>query len=349
MSEAKISIIVPVYNVETYLPQCLNSLVEQTYKNLEIICVNDGSTDGSLAILRDYAERDGRIKIVSQENAGLSGARNTGISYVTGQYLMFVDSDDWLDPDTCSTALQKAEELRADVVFWNYVREYENASKERIIFGTSERTVSGKEELSALHRRFVGLYGSELRAPETADSVVTAWGKLYRSDLIVKNDIRFVDTKEIGTEDALFNLYVFGYVNRAAYIPNCFCHYRRDNETSLTKTYKAQLRERWLKLYEYMRDYLAENDLDPSFKTALNNRICLNVIPLGLNILRSGESMRFEIGKLKEIVLSPVYRDAVKTLELRYFPIHWKVFFFYAKYRMCRCLLLMLLCIKKLK
>ena len=87
MDSKKISIIVPVYNVEKYLPKCLDSLINQTYKNLEIICVNDETPDGSLQILEDYARKDNRIKIVSQKNQGLSGARNTGAKYVTGEVL----------------------------------------------------------------------------------------------------------------------------------------------------------------------------------------------------------------------------------------------------------------------
>ena len=94
-----ISIIVPVYNVEAYLPQCLDSLINQTYQDLEIICVNDGSTDGSLEILQKYQSKDKRIKVVSQKNQGLSGARNTGISQATGEWIMFVDSDDYLLKD----------------------------------------------------------------------------------------------------------------------------------------------------------------------------------------------------------------------------------------------------------
>ena len=89
-----ISIVVPVYNVEKYLPQCLDSLIGQTYQDLEIICVNDGSTDGSFKILKQYAEKDQRVRILNRENRGVSESRNEGIHYVKGDWLMFVDSDD---------------------------------------------------------------------------------------------------------------------------------------------------------------------------------------------------------------------------------------------------------------
>lgn len=95
--DVKISVVLPVYNVANYLRKCLDSLVNQTFKDFEVICVNDGSTDLSLGILEGYAVSDSRFKIINQENQGLSGARNTGIEHVQGDYVIFVDSDDWLE------------------------------------------------------------------------------------------------------------------------------------------------------------------------------------------------------------------------------------------------------------
>lgn len=101
----KVSIIVPVYNVEPHLRQCMDSLINQTYRNIEIICVNDGATDESGEILAEYAAKDSTIKVISQKNAGLSAARNVGFSFATGDYVMYVDSDDWIDLETCETAV----------------------------------------------------------------------------------------------------------------------------------------------------------------------------------------------------------------------------------------------------
>ena len=121
-----ISIIIPVYNVERYLAQCLDSVINQTYPNLEIICVNDGTTDSSGQILEQYAQKDGRIVVIVQENQGLSGARNTGLKHVHGKYIMFVDSDDWIELETCEDAVIAAEKHNADLVMWSYVREFEH-------------------------------------------------------------------------------------------------------------------------------------------------------------------------------------------------------------------------------
>ena len=121
--EDLISIIVPVYNVEKYLEQCLESLLNQTYKNIEIIVVNDGSTDQSLDILKKYSFKDNRIKLYSQKNQGISAARNTALEHINGKYVMFVDSDDWIEINTCEIALHEMKKNDSDIVMWAYRRD----------------------------------------------------------------------------------------------------------------------------------------------------------------------------------------------------------------------------------
>ena len=116
MSKPDISIIVPVYNVERYLDECLDSLLEQTHRNIEIICVNDGSTDSSLRILERRASEDGRIRVISQENAGVAHSRNIALDAAQGDYVLFVDSDDYIDVRTCELLLSNAHETDADIV-----------------------------------------------------------------------------------------------------------------------------------------------------------------------------------------------------------------------------------------
>lgn len=329
----KISVIIPCYNAEKYLEKCLDSVINQTYKNLEIICVNDGSTDNTLQILENYAQKDDRIVIVNQNNAGLSGARNSGMKKVTGEYIIFVDSDDWIDSNTCEISLSKCIDKNVDLVIWNYIKEYGNSSVNKLIFQDKEIYFDSNECEKMLHRRIFGLYGEELKNPENADSLVTAWGKLYKSALIIDNHIEFVDTKKIGTEDALFNAMVFCYLKSAIYIPNCFNHYRKDNEQSLTTVYKPELFERWQNLYKLMDEIISKNNLDNSFVTALNNRIALSIINLGLNELSNPKGTISQIKNISKIIHIEKYKNAYKNLELKYFPIHWKIFFFFAKHR----------------
>ena len=142
-----VSVIIPVYNVERYLAQCLDSVINQTYPNLEIICVNDGSRDGSPDILRRYADEDARIQVIDKANGGVSRARNDALDCARGEYIMFVDSDDWVEPDACENAVNAMREYDADIVMWSYVSETENRSSRKVIF--PETTVFEKEEVRA--------------------------------------------------------------------------------------------------------------------------------------------------------------------------------------------------------
>ena len=157
MNTPLVSIVIPVYNVERYLRMCLDSVMMQTYTNLEIVCINDGSPDGSGFILREYAAKDKRIKILEIENQGLSGARNVGIANCKGDYLMFLDSDDWIDNNTVEEAMSGILEHNADIVLWNYVKEYSNTSQPVDVF--SEESFYDKSSFKVLHQQLIGLTG----------------------------------------------------------------------------------------------------------------------------------------------------------------------------------------------
>lgn len=322
-----VSVIIPVYNVEKYLPECLDSVIGQTYKNLEILCIDDGSPDNSSEILERYAEKDGRIRIINQENKGLSGARNTGIEAATGDYIVFLDSDDWMDAETVETAMQYAD--NADTVMWGYVREFSDKALEKKIFdGDRSFDENGTRKL---HRRLAGLTGEELRNPENTDALVTAWGKLYSASIIKGNNLQFVDTKIIGTEDLLFNMYYFCFAKNCFFIDKPFNHYRKDNETSLTRSYKTKLFSQWSELYSRIRMCIDENNLGEDFYAALDNRICLSMIGLGLNELCNKDSHFQRIKNLKAILSSQQYVEAYENLDFAYFPVHWKLFFTFCK------------------
>ena len=335
MKKGFISIIIPVYNTEKYLKRCLESVINQTYSDLQIICIDDGSTDGSIDILEEYSQKDKRIQVVRKENSGISETRNAGHSYVSGEYIMYLDSDDWLDENACESAINSAEKEKADVIFWNYVREFNEISKPQYIYGKESFVFRDEKQLRDLHRRFFGLYGSELKNPEKLDSIVTVWGTLYRSDIILKRGIKFVDTSKVGVEDLLFNIHFFDYVKKAVYLGECFNHYRKTNEVSFTKKYKSDFSQRLATLYKCMEEYIQNNRCEDTYRQALYNRICINIIGKGMNILRADKKTN-KLRLVKEEISSVSYRCAIKKLTLKYFPIHWKIFFGFAK---CNCAL----------
>ena len=323
-----ISIIVPVYNVAAYLPQCLDSLVNQTYRDLEIICVNDGSKDDSLAILEEYAANDGRIKIISRENRGIADSRNEALAQAHGEWVMFVDSDDWVDVETCQSALELAEQHQVDVVMWAYAREFKNQTLPKRIL---EKVTVWEENISNFHRRMVGPVHEELTSPDTLDAWGTVWGKLYRASYLQENPIQFVDTKLIGTaEDALFNIAYMGRICKAVYVPEPWYHYRKGE--SFTTSYKPELPNKWKRLYAEMKCEIEAQGLGQDFWEALNNRITIGIIGLGLNEMSAKASWREKLQRISILLKEDQYRNAVQGLSLSKLPIHWKLFFGMAKH-----------------
>ena len=339
-----VSIIVPVYNVEPYLRQCMDSLVNQTYQNIEIICVDDGSADASGEILAEYALKSSRVKVISQQNSGLSAARNTGLLQAEGEYVMYVDSDDWIDADTCEKAVAQAEKQRADLVMWPYVREFPERSSPKVIF--SEWRSFNEAECRNLRRRMIGLMGAELAHPESADALCTAWGKLYRRELIAQNDIRFTDLQRIGTyEDGLFNLQYLSHVKSAVFFPDYLSHYRKN--TGMTSKYREQLAAKWKNLFSDMRGYIEKEKCGSDFEEALNNRISLSIIGLGLNAMELPSREAFK--EVRGILSDEEYRAAIKTLPMRYFPLHWLVFFACCRLNFTAGVFLLLRCMERIK
>ena len=333
----RVSIVVPVYNVERYLRQCLDCLVNQTYQNVEIICVDDGSTDASSEILTEYALKNSRVRVIRQKNSGLSAARNVGFSFATGEYVMYVDSDDWIDVRTCEKAVFKAEEHAADLVMWPYIREFPDHSAPKAIF--SEEKTFHAAECRELQRRMIGLLGTELAHPENADALCTVWGKLYRRELIAQNEIHFTDLQRIGTyEDGLFNLHYLAHVKNITYIPDYLSHYRKNS--GMTSKY-------WKDLFSDMRSYIELEKCGDDFDAALNNRISLSIIGLGLNALALPN--REASTEIRGILSEKEYRAAIKTLPMRYFPPHWWAFFACCKLNFASGVFLLLKCMERIK
>ncbi len=334
-----VSIIVPVYNTEKYISKCLYSLTQQNYTHIEIIAVDDGSTDNSLNILNDISAKDNRLKVFSQPNQGVSAARNLALSKAVGEYVMFVDADDWIDSSTIKRCLQAIGD--ADVCFFAYIREFANRSLPKPLFLQTQ--IFATEACKQLQRRMIGPIGEELANPGMLDSLGTIWGKLYRKEIL--NGTEFVDLKVIGTaEDSLFNCNVFRKVQKAVYINKAFYHYRKFNSGAETKKYKPQLPQQWNKLFDHMK----ATATDEISQKALHNRIALSIIGLGLNECLSPNTLKKKTDKIAEIINQPHYKEAYQKLDLTHFPIHWKVFFFAAKHNMNRVLMLLILCIKKI-
>lgn len=239
--ERKVSVVVPVYNVEKYLKRCVDSLIGQSYSNLEILLVDDGSKDSSLSICKEYELKDSRIRVFHKENEGLGLTRNYGIERATGEHVTFVDSDDYLTSDAIAVMMDRAIATNADVVIATHY--YKNEVQE---VAMPERLYSGNEIKKTLMVHMMGNDGNNLDALS-----YTAWGKLYKKELFTKNNLVFPSERKFIWEDLAFSVEAYPVCNKV-YVLHKSVYYYCFNEGSLTHTYKPNKLELVMELYRYM-------------------------------------------------------------------------------------------------
>ena len=235
-----ISVIVPVYNVESSLPKCLESIIEQTYRNLEIILVDDGSTDNSLAILRIFALKDKRIKVVSKDNGGASSARNVGISMANGEYLAFIDADDYVDVNYLQELVQAANKADIPVCAWQdlYLPQ-----------GKLVKNILSKEKLTQLKNNIkydFYILNHHFRYP---------YLKLYKRSVILNNKLRFPEEFP-DAEDQAFNFAYYDFVKSYAFVNKPLYSYVHWGRASLSKVTTRRSYRANLKKLELERQFL---------------------------------------------------------------------------------------------
>lgn len=345
--KSKISIILPIYNAEKYLKRCIESIINQTLKEIEIICINDGSTDTSKEILMNYIIKDKRIVYLEQKNLGVSAARNRGIDVATAKYIMFVDADDWIDLNTCEIAYKELQENKADVVMWNYIREYQGNSLPKVIFPEEKIIFKDYEVKEKLEYRYIGMTDEEIVKLEDLDILNPLVTKLYKKEIIKTNKINFSENQSVG-EDLIFNLFVFKNLTKVVYLNRNMYHYQRDNMNSKTRKYKSDLVDEFDRIYRIIFQYIDDNKLIEK-KKLLYNRVAVNIVGLGLNIVSSKLTVFERLKEINKILKKDIYVKAIKQLKLKYLPIHWKIFFICAKLKFIIALYIMLYIMERIR
>ena len=239
----KVSIIVPIYNVKPYLAESIDSAINQTYKDIEIILVDDGSTDGSDVICDEYAKKDSRIKTIHQENKGLSGARNTGLENATGEYIMFLDSDDTFEITACENLLNYIEETKADYVIGNYI----NMDEDSTIW---EKPVFDKNKYEK-YKLSITDYDKSFYLMNSG-----VWNKMFRKSFLDEIGVLFED--RVPAEDAIFTTYCFIKSKNVFYLPEIVYHYRlrySDSiSTSCSKKYFLGINKAYRLIYNNFKN-----------------------------------------------------------------------------------------------
>lgn len=251
MESVLISVIIPVYNVENYLDECLESVTRQTYKNLEIILIDDGSTDRSARICNAWRNKDKRIKVIHKENEGLGIARNVGLEHATGKYIMFLDSDDFWELNTVEILYNSIKD-DGDVVYCGYKVFYDQ-DKVTLKPVTQKKEKIKKENVNSIILNIVGAL------PSWKDDIVIPMSvcfAMYSLEIIQTNRLKFFSERELISEDIFFNIDFLEKSSRVILISDCLYNYRKNVMTSLTTKYNPERFSKDIILYHALEDRL---------------------------------------------------------------------------------------------
>ena len=308
-----ISIIIPVYNAERYLRQCIESLIAQTFKDWEAILVNDGSKDGSLAICQEYASKDSRLRVVDKPNGGPSSARNRGLDEAQGEYVYFMDADDWIETKFLEIFVRNAVATKCccdenedsdygyDIIFQGFVREFSDGRKEKSFAMDADTSTMSKEEITCrMYKEHV--YG-------------WAWCKLFRREIIEKHQIRFDESLRLW-EDELFTSEFLRYAENVRTVNSHLYHYIYYPD-SLMQTNNTYLKR--LFLSERMNEALtpiANEELKEYINSTYNKNLKYSL----LMALKNEQNHKCDYAT-KEALLDRYYARCNEYPELKYYNV----------------------------
>lgn len=247
MTKGLVSVVLPIYNVEKYIDCCVQSVVSQSYENLEIILVDDGSPDNCPQICDEWARRDKRIKVIHKQNEGLGMARNTGIENATGEYICFFDSDDYIARNTIMDVYSVARNTKADIVTFGYSNVGTDGKVKKEVIPLITKTLFEGEEVQ---KDFLAkLITDNPQTGEKSCLSISAWASFFSMDLIRRTGWRFVSEREIIAEDVYSMLVLYKSVGKVAVLPKALYFYR-ENSNSLSRSYRKDRFEKICFFYE---------------------------------------------------------------------------------------------------
>lgn len=333
----KISIIIPIFNVEKYIHRCIDSIINQTLHDIEIILVDDKSPDKCPQICDEYAQKDKRVKVIHKnKNEGLGFARNSGMAVAKGKFIAFVDSDDYIDPTMYQNLYELAEQGSFDVVYSEFnTTQYPGFT----IINKDEQEYLNRNEIDSL---MVDIIGAEPSYPSDVKFQVSSCKAIYLSNIIKKYKISFYSERELISEDLVFNIDFLSKANKAKYTPQKWYYYCL-NKNSLSHTYKKNIWEKYLYIYHFLKkkEYLFIN------KSEFNLRLQRTLIFYSRGALT--KEMLLNINKkersenINKILENIELRNVLKSYPGHLLPIKHKIFFYLIKFKALYLIYLILL------
>ncbi|MBQ9658996.1 MAG: glycosyltransferase, partial [Clostridia bacterium] len=303
-------------NVEKYIKRCLDSLIRQTLKDIEIIIIDDGSTDGSPAICDQYAKKDNRIRVIHKQNEGLGFARNTGLNYAKGDYIAFIDSDDYINETAFNKAYQEAISNNTDIAFYGFNIERKPGLWE---------SVTEKEFISWIDKDIQSFMLDMIAcAPHVKKERrynMAVWHAIYRNSIIREHQIRFYSEREIVCEDIPFNIDILLRAKKIIYLPDPFYFYCL-NGTSLTSTFLPEKFNRLIHLHTIL-EKKTKNINNATLRT---DRFFIGFIrSYILNLTKSERKDKIKI--IKTVVKNPIWNELKGRYSPSYLPLYQKIFY----------------------
>lgn len=329
----KVSIIVPCYQVEKYLRDCINSLIHQTLKEIEIILVNDGSTDSTPEICDEYARLDRRIRVIHKQNAGPGMARNSGLEIARGEYIVFIDSDDLLNHNTLALFYDLAQKNNLDYAGYTYekfVGASDTCDLSSAISVFEPRLLKGDEIRDLRLNIIAGDSHCPVDFPEFQSSCIG----LYRYSLIIQHDIRFHSERELVSEDSVFNLDFFKYATNII-LTKTVAYFYRFNPLSLTHQISTAKLEKHLFFYDFLETYCK---LDPQLngegiqrsKRRLMGAYRSTMFNLAIDILPFKE----RYAKIVDLMNKPIWLIVYESYNWQTLPLKYIISFLLCKFKM---------------
>lgn len=328
MRKGVVTVVIPVYNVEKYLERCIKSIIHQTYKNLEIILVDDGSTDSCPQICDKWAERDKRIIVIHKKNAGLGMARNTGIDNATGEYICFFDSDDYVALDIIEETYKLAITQNADVVSYGYCRINNAGNISKIQKPCPSKLIYQGNEVQTSF--LPSLIAPDIITGDVTNLWMSACGGLYSMKTIKSINWHFVSERQIISEDIYSLLYLYKNVHKVVVLsetPYFYC----ENTSSLTHSYKEERFEKIKHFYKACIKACNNLNYDDKVKSQLAYPFISNVIA-ALKILSKVDVPEKE-QKIYNILKDPLLENVIMNMDVKHEKVFRKLWVLSVKYK----------------
>lgn len=325
MNDTMVTVVVPIYKTEKYLDRCLESIVNQSYKNLEIILVDDGSPDLCPEKCEQWAEYDSRIKVIHKMNAGLGMARNTGIENATGKYICFFDSDDYVMLDTIEKAASLAERDQADIVLFGMTEIGSDGNTTAIYCPSTEKSCYVDNEV----QDFIlpNMIEGSAQKGQHFNLNMSAAACLFSLDLIRRNNWRFVSEREYISEDYYSLLELYQHVRRVSVLKQA-CYYYCYNQESLTHVFRPDRFERICHCYKAMVQKCEDIHYSEEISRGLTVQYLGNVVgAMKTVIANSAESFLQKIKRLKLMTKDETLHGALQRIDLKVEPFGRKCLF----------------------